>query len=139
VARELPAHSPLRERRVRQINAVYEARQALGYPVTLEGNAETLQVAREVDGINWLTVKGICEEGVLAGLGDVPGLMFVQTTSNRRYYMTFNEALAIIRDLRSWGLLSWDNWNRLKGAARDPAQTPTAEALAALDIEEGWP
>lgn len=139
MARDLPANSPLRERRVQQINAYYNARQLAGYPVTLEGNAETLQIAREVDGINWLTVKGICEEGVLAGLGDEPGLMFLQTTSNRQYFMTFNEALVIIRDLRTWGLLSWANWNRLKAAARDPAQTRTADDLEALNLEEGWP
>jgi len=135
----LPASSPLRTRRIQRINERYWAHVGAGYPVTLEGNAETLQIAREVDGINWLTVKGICEEGIAAGLGDEPGLMFLQTTANNRYYMTFNEALAIIRDLRSWGLASWSNWNRLKDAARDPAQTPTRKALEALDLEEGWP
>lgn len=122
-----------------QINTAYAARQAVGFPVTLEGNTETLQVAREIDGINWLTVKGICEEGVFAGLGDEPGLMFLQTTSNRQYFMTFNEALVIIRDLRTWGLQSWANWNRLKAAARDPEQTRTSADLEALDLEEGWP
>jgi hypothetical protein len=136
VPRELPATSPLRNRRVGQINARYLAHLAVGYPVTLEGNAETLQVAREVDGINWLTVKGICEEGILAGFGDEPGLMFLQATSNARYVMTFNEALAIIRDLRAWGLEAWANWNRLKDLAR--AARFSAD-LEAIDLEEGWP
>jgi hypothetical protein len=136
VPRELPATSPLRNRRVGQINARYLAHLAVGYPVTLEGNAETLQVAREVDGINWLTVKGICEEGILAGLGDEPGLMFLQATSNARYVMTFNEALAIIRDLRAWGLVAWANWNRLKDLARSARFSTDLEAI---DLEEGWP
>jgi hypothetical protein len=139
VPRDLPANSPTRERRIIDINARYAIHVGAGYPVTLEGNAETLQVAREVDGINWLTVKGICEEGIAAGYGDVPGLMFLQTTANRQYVMTLNEALAIIRDLRAWGLASWANWNRLKAAARDPEQTPTARDLEALNIDEGWP
>ncbi len=65
--------------------------------------------------------------------------MFLQTTSNAQYVMTFNEALAIIRDLRAWGLASWANWNRLKAAARDPAVTPYATDLEALNLEEGWP
>lgn len=139
MSRQLLATSPQRQRRIGDINRRYEAHVGAGFPVTLEGNAETLQVAREVDGINWLTVKGICEEGIAAGFGDEPGLMFLQTTSNRRYDMTFNEALAIIRDLRAWGLASWANWNRLKDAARDPAQTPNSEALEALNLDEGWP
>lgn len=121
------------------INRRYQAHIEPGFPVVLEGVEETLQVAREVDGINWLTVKGICEEGIAAELGDEPSLIFLQTTSNRRYLMSFNEALAIIRDLRTWGLLSWANWNRLKDAARDPAVTPTSAALEALNLDEGWP
>lgn len=125
-----------RERKVGRINAVYERRQAVGYPVTLEGNSETLQVARERDGINWLTVKGIYEELVGAGLGDEPGLAFLQTTSNVRYYMTGNEALTIIRDLRAWGIASWANWNRLKDLAR---AARFAADLEAIDLEEGWP
>ena len=126
-------------RRLAEINARYAAHVGPSFPVVLEGNAETLQVAREVDGINWLTVKDLYEEIRDAGLGDVPALAFLQTTANRRYYMTANEALAIIRDLRTWGLQSWDNWNRLKDAARDPEQTPTSEDLEALNLDEGWP
>lgn len=139
MARALPATSPTRARRLAQINARYAAHVGPGYPIVLEGNAETLQTARDVDGINWLVVKDLYEEIVAAELGDVPGLAFLQTTANNRYYMTANEALQIIRDLRAWGLASWDNWNRLKGAARDPEQTPTGADLEALDIDEGWP
>lgn len=119
-----------------RINARYAAHVGPGFPVTLGGNAETLQTAREVDGINWLTVKGICEEGIAAGYGDEPGLVFLQTTSNQRYFMTFNEALAIIRDLRTWGLMSWANWNRLKDLVRTATQR---WQLDAIDLEEGWP
>lgn len=137
--RLLPASSPQRERALERINDRYQAHVGPGFPVTLEGNAETLQVAREVDGINWLTVKSICDEGIAAELGDVPGLIFLQTTANNRYFMSFNEALAIIKDLRTWGLVSWANWNRLKDAARDPAVTPTAADLEALNLDEGWP
>jgi len=139
LSRILPAAHPLRRRRVDEINAHYLAHVAIGFPITLEGNAETLQTAREVDGINWLTVKGLYEEAVLAGLGDEPGIAFLQTTSNARYYMTPNQALAIIRDLRAWSIAVWDRWNTLKNAARDPAQTPTAASLEMLNIEQGWP
>lgn len=135
----LSASSPQRARRIERINAEYERRQLIGFPVTLGGVEETLQVARDVDKTNWLTVYGICLEGAAIDLGDVPDLIFLQTTSNRKYYMSFNEAATIIRALRQWGLDAWANWNRLKDAARDPAQTPTSEALEALDLNEGWP
>lgn len=124
------------ERRIGDINREYERRQLIGFPVTLEGNAETLQVARDVDRTNWLTVYGICLEGIGAGLGDEPNTIFLQTTSNRRYLMSFNEALAVIRDLRAWGLASWANWNALKDKARNVARR---EDLELIDLSEGWP
>lgn len=123
-------------RKLEQITAAYEAFVAAGFPVTLEGNAETLQVSRDVDRTNWLTVYGICLEGIAAGVGDVPDLIFLQTTSNARYSMTFNEALAIIRDLRAWGLAAWANWNTLKDAAR--AAESNAD-LNAIDVNAGYP
>lgn len=138
-SRPLAAASPFRKGRLEDINRRYEAVMAGGYPVTLEGVAETLQVARDVDRTNWLTVYTICQEGATAGLGDEPGQMFLQATSNRQYVMTFNEALSIIRDLRAWTLAVWANWNRLKAAARDPEVTRTAADLEALDLDEGWP
>lgn len=137
--RALLASSPTRERRVNDINARYRAQIEPGYPVTLEGNAETLQVARDGDAINWLIVQGLYQKAASAGGGDLPGQAFLQTTSNNRYYMTPNEALAIIDGMTAWGLAAWDNWNRLKGAARDPEQTRTAADLEALNLDEGWP
>jgi hypothetical protein len=125
-----------RERTVSRINARYLAHLAVGYPVTLEGNAETLQVAREVDGINWLIVARRAEKAILAGLGDVPGLAFLQTTSNARYEMTCNEAVVLLDALEQWGIDAWDNWNRLKNLAR--AARFSAD-LEAIDLEEGWP
>lgn len=107
--------------------------------MTLEGNAETLQVARDVDRTNWLVVARRYEKLVAQDLGDEFGLAFLQTTSNNRYLMTPNQALAIIEALTDWGLYAWFNWNRLKDAARDPAVTPDARALEALNLEEGWP
>lgn len=123
-------------RKLLEINAAYEAFLAAGYPVTLDGNAETLQVARDVDRTNWLTVYTICQEGIAAGAGDVPDLIAIQTTSNARYAMTFNEAIQIVRDLRQWSLEAWANWNVLKEAARTAT---TNDALHAIDPTAGYP
>ena len=123
-----------RPRKLLEINAAYEAFVAAGFPVTLGGNAETLQVARDVDRTNWLTVQGIALRQIAAGNGD--GETFVQATSNRRYVVTYTEQLAIIDALTAWGLAAWVNWNALKDAAR--AATTNAE-LQAIDPTEGYP
>jgi hypothetical protein len=135
--RTLAPNSPERGRKVRRINEKYLAILEAGFPATFGDVEETLQVAREVDGINWLTLLGICNEAVAAGFGDAlipaPG---IRTTANRNYRVTFSQASAIIRNLRAWGLASWANWGRLKDLARN---APTREALNAIDLERGWP
>lgn len=129
--------SPTRDRLLERLDARYEAFLAVGFPVTLEGNAETLQVSRDVDRTNWLTLLGICDEAFFAGAGDypipAPGL---RCTSNTNYLVTFNEAAVIIRDIRAWAAAAQANWWRLKDAAR---AAPTREDLQSIDLDEGWP
>ena len=106
-----------RRRKIAEITREYERRQEVGFPVTLDGNAETLQVSRDVDRTNWLTVYGLCLDGIGAGLGDAPDTIFIQTTSNARYYMTFNEAATKL-------FAKWKSANtpRLKAIAKDSHQ-----------------
>lgn len=129
--------SPLRDRMLERVNARYEAFLAVGFPITLQGNAETLQLGRDVDRTNWLTLLGICYEAIAAEFGDYPipdpG---IRTTSNTNYVVSFNEAAQIIRDLRTWGLAAWANWGRMKDEVRT---APTRDALQSIDLEEGWP
>lgn len=120
-----------------RVNARYEEFLAVGFPVTLDGDAETLQLGRDVDRTNWLTLLGICYEAISAGFGEEPiPEPGIRTTANRNYVITFDEAAQIIRDLRAWGLAAWANWGRLKDAVRD---APTRQALQSIDLEEGWP
>lgn len=125
------------KRRLGDVNAAYDDFLAVGFPVTLDGVAETLQVSRDVDRTNWLTLLGICDEAIAAGVGDLdidpPG---IRTTSNRNYIVTYSEAATMIRALRAWGLQAWANWGRLKDAV-NAAQSNAA--LAAVDMTEGWP
>lgn len=124
-------------RKLREVEAEYEARLGVGFPVTLEGNAETLQVARDIDRTNWLTLLGICDEAIAAEFGEFPlpppGL---RCTSNRSYIVTFAEAAVIIRNLRAWAAAVQANRWRLKDLA-DAAQS-NAE-LNAIDLDAGWP
>lgn len=123
-------------RKLEEITAAYEQFLEDGFPVVLEGNAETLQVARDADRTNWLIVQSIALRQIAAGNGDEPGATFVQTTSNRRYAMTYAEQLAIIDALTAWGLAAWANWNALKTAAR---AAETNAALNAIDVTAGYP
>lgn len=135
--RFLSANSPRRERRVLDINARYQAFLDGGFPVTLDGKDETLQVSRDVDRTNWLTLLGICNEAIAAEFGDypipAPGL---RCTSNANYEVTFAEAAEIIRDLRAWAAAAQANWWRMKDLARTALRDSD---LDAIDLEEGWP
>lgn len=119
-----------------EINAEYAARLAVGFPVTLDGLAETLQVARDVDRTNWITFLGICDEAVAAGIGDDDAAFPIRTTANRNHVVTYAEGAQIVRDLRAWTGAAQANWWRLKDEAR---QAQTAQALNAVDIKQGWP
>lgn len=132
-----PTYAP---RLLLEVNAAYDDFLAVGFPVTFEGVAETLQVARDVDRTNWLTLLGICDEAIALGAGDLdidpPG---IRTTSNRNYIVTYAEAATIIRALRAWGLQAWANWGRLKDLVREAESN---RDLAAIERElaegGGW-
>lgn len=119
------------------IDARYAALLTIGYPVTLGGNAETLQVARDVDRTNWLTLLGICNEAIVAGAGDLdidpPG---IRTTANNNYILTYADTATMIRNLRAWSLTAWANWGRMKDEARACVHR---QDLDAINLEQGWP
>lgn len=124
------------KRRLAEVNAAYEAFLAVGFPVMLDGNAETLQVSRDVDRTNWLTLLGLCDEAIAADLGDVTMALPIRCTSNANYALTYAEGAQIVRDLRTWAAAAQANWWRLKDAVN---AAPTNAALRAIDLSEGWP
>lgn len=125
-----------RPRKLLEINAAYEAFVAAGFPVTLGGNAETLQVARDVDRTNWLVLQSRALRQIAAGNGDTPQTTFVQTTANRRYFMSYAEQLDLLDAMEAWSLAAWQNWNALKDAARAAASD---DELRAIDVNAGYP
>lgn len=139
MSRLLLANSPQRKRRVNDINTAYEAFLAVGYPLE-DHPGETLQCRNELDRTNWLTLKDICAEAIAAEAGGelipAPG---IRCTSNAFIRPTYASTFALLQALRAWAMQAQANWWRLKDAARDPAVTPTSEALEALNLEEGWP
>ena len=112
---------------------------AQGFPVTLQGRAETLQVARDVDKINWSRLQYHCLRAQAAGAGGQPlsavGLLRLKTTSNAEYDLTVDETLAVLDQLERWTMAQmgkdWDVKRRL-----DAAFTP--EAVRAIDVAAEW-
>lgn len=126
----------IRARKLAEITAYYEGYLSGGYPLTLYGEAETLQVARETDRTNWLTLLGICDEAVAGGLGDEMIPVPLRCTSNNQYFMTFAQCGQIVRDLRAWGAAAQFNWWSLKDEARAVKER---DNLNLIDITAGYP
>ena len=124
------------DRRIMEIDAEYARRLAVGFPAILGGQPETLQVARDEDRTNWLTFKGLCDEGIASGLPDEEAPISIRTTANRNYAVTYSEGADLMRDMRTWAAAMMVNRWALKDAAH---AATTAEALNAVDITQGWP
>lgn len=126
----------IRERKIERITGAYQAFISDGFPTTLNGNAETLQVATDTDRTNWLTIYGICTEAVAAGLGDVALTAPIETTSGAEYTPTFSECLWMLGEMRAWAIAADANWRRLVKLAK---AATTRDELDAIDVSAGYP
>lgn len=140
MARPLAAASPLRERRILEIDARYDAFLAAGFPTgDFEGQPEPerLQCRTELDRTNWLGLVVKCQLAIAQDYGDVlEAGTVIRCTSNRMYAITPNDALLRMAGLLNDVDLAQRNWWRLKDLARSAG---TREALNAIDLDEGWP
>lgn len=127
---------PYLARKLYDIDVAYQALLATGFPLTLDGIDETLQVARDVDRTNWLTFMGMCDEAVMAGAPDDLAAFPIRCTSNTNHAVTYAQGAQIVRDLRLWAGAAQANWWALKDAAR---AATTAQELRAVDPSQGWP
>lgn len=123
-------------RRVEEAVRAYQAFIEGGFPVTFQGNPETLQCASDTDRANWLIFLGVCQEAVTAGKGAQAIPIPLRCTSNRSYTVTYTAAVTLIQTMRTWGLTAQANLWRLKDEI-DAATT--GDALNAIDVTEGWP
>lgn len=123
-------------RRLEEATRAYRVFIEGGFPVTFEGNDETLQCASDTDRANWLIFLGVCQEAVAGGAGAQVIPIALRCTSNRSYVVTFAEAVTLIQNMRTWGLTAQANLWRLKDLI-DAVET--GEALNAVDVTEGWP
>jgi len=130
-------HPTFAARRHAEAEAAYRAFVAGGFPVTLEGHAETLQCATPEDRANWLIFKGALDDALAAGANpDDPAPIPVRTTANTLHVVTYAQGLQLIADMRAWGFAAEANRWRLKDLI-DAAKSN--DDLRAIDLTEGWP
>lgn len=125
-----------RERRLGEIDDRYDAFLTAGFPCALSGVPETLQCRDDRDRTNWLTLLGICDEAIRLGAGAQNIPVPVRCTSNRSYVISYNDCLALLKNLRTWAAGAQANWWRLKDLV---AACPTRVGLNDINLEEGWP
>lgn len=130
-------------RRILDIDAEYERRLSVGFPLVIdgepvlfEGERETLQLATQEHVTRWLVLLDIFNEAVAAGAGAFPVPTGLRATSNRSYPATYAQAAVTLRAMRSWAVAAQLNWSRLKDLARAAERR---EDLNLIDIEAGWP
>lgn len=124
-----------------RLNAAVTARReavfAAGFaPASGPLAGHTLQVRNDQDKINWLTSATSYSAAVAGGYGAVPGASF-RTMANETVVTTFAQgAEIIVKDMAAWAqAIMARSWalKDLIDAAEDAA------AVAAIDIEVGWP
>jgi hypothetical protein len=125
------------------VEAAYSRRFDRGAPhnfgTTAEPCIEHLQVSREVDKTNWLTLKDAIRDAFEEGLQDQPMMLPIRTTENINHPMTWAEGRAVVNtSIRSFGALMmgalWTKKAQLAAAA-----AAGLDALQAFDPESGWP
>jgi len=126
-----------RQRRLEEADAAYQAHIDGGFPVTLSGIAETLQVGTVEQRSDWLIFKGAIDDAVGDGAQPAdPVAVPIRTTSNNNYTVTFSEAQTMIANMRTWGFAARVNCWRLKDLI---SAATTGEQLNAVDLMQGWP
>ena len=129
----------VRAQKLAQEAKAFAAVMERGFPVELKGQAETLQVARDVDKINWSRLQYHCQRAQAAGAGGqtltAVGLLRLRATSNSEYDLTVDETLEVLDRLERWTMANmgkdWDIKRRLEAAF-------TPDAVRAIDVDQEW-
>lgn len=102
-----PSLEELKEIKRAACEAGLSAALAPGFPhvFVVEGveYPETLQVRREKgDLTNWLGLKDACNDASRDGISDQVCPQAIRCTSNRAYYLTYDEIVPILAELRTF-------------------------------------
>ncbi len=126
----------LKAARVVEAEAEYQARLAVGYPTTLGGNAETLQLRNSEDRTNWLGLLVAAQAAVGAGQGAEDYPVAIRTTTNASYVVTNTAAVTLMFNLLAWAGAMFAARSAIKDAV---AAAADKAALDAIDVTAGYP
>ena len=126
----------LKASRLRDASTVYAANLAAGYPVTLGGNAETLQCRNDHDRTNWLGLLIGAQTAVALGQGAADYPIKLRCTSNAEYTVTNDAAVLLMLGLLNWAGATMAAYWAVKDAITEAGNTPT---LNAVNLEAGYP
>lgn len=116
--------------------AAYEEKLAVGFPVTLGGNDETLQCRNEHDRTNWLGLLMGAQIAVAAGQGASAYPVKIRCTSNAEYQVTNAQAVAHMLGLLGWaGAMLAAYWS-VKDSIKDATNSASVDAV---DVTAGYP
>lgn len=116
--------------------ATYEEKLAVGYPVTLGGNDETLQCRNEHDRTNWLGLLIGAQTAVGLGAGASAYPVKIRCTSNAEYSVTNTEAVALMLGLLGWAGTMLAAYWAVKDSIKD---APNGASVDAVDVSAGYP
>lgn len=124
------------ERRA-EVDAKRDAVMAVGFvPANGPVAGHRLQTRDLDDRTNWLASQAAYSAAVAGGHGAVMGAKF-RTAGNQTIDASYADGLATLLEMAAWGAAVMDRSWVLKDIEIGGAET--FEALAAVDIEAGWP
>lgn len=124
------------ERRA-EVDAKRDAVMAGGFvPANGPVAGHRLQTRNLDDRTNWLTSQAAYSAAVAGGHGAVMGAKF-RTAGNQTIDASYDDGLATLLEMAAWGAAVMDRSWVMKDIEIGGAET--FEALAAIDIEAGWP
>lgn len=113
----------------------HDQRFLAGFPLTIQGQAETLQMRPE-DLINWLVFKDSCQDAIDANQGNAQSMLPLRTTDNSEYVLTYNDGKKTMIAMRAYGAMLMRNHWLLKDAIN---RAKSQAEVDAVDVSAGWP
>jgi hypothetical protein len=128
--------SPNKTAKILAVIALASYKTGIGFPCTLDAQAETLQLRDQTDRTNWLALMLACQINIGAGNGAGMISPGVRTTANRTHAMTYSACITLLGSLLTWASSMQGNiWLKVDAITAAIDQT----SLGAIDITTGWP
>jgi hypothetical protein len=135
-AANTPSFDDLKAAKLAAVNAKLNEVLTGGFTVPSGDMAgKVLQTRNLEDRTNWLISQASYSAAVAAGQGAADGAEF-RTADNSTFTLSYADGLTVLLGMAAWGAACMSNSWALKDAA---SAAEDEAALAAVDVEGGWP